>query len=63
MCRPTIATSRRRSGELVTEPGPVEVIAGSSSDDNRSTGMLTVTGARRTVDGEERAYLSETTIS
>ena len=34
------------SGDLVLEPGPVEVSSGRSSIDIRSSGMFTVTGKR-----------------
>jgi len=37
------------SGELVMEPGPIEVSAGSSSSDIRSTAKFNVTGKRRTI--------------
>ena len=50
-----------RSGELVMEPGPVEVSAGSSSSDIRSSAKFTVTGQTRTINGEDRAFLSATT--
>jgi hypothetical protein len=40
------------SGDLVMEPGPVELSAGSSSDDIRSSATVTVTGQTRTIDGE-----------
>src|SRR5215475_1387716 len=46
------------SGELVMEPGPVEVSAGSSSDDIRSKANLTVTGRTRVIGGKERAFFS-----
>ena len=46
------------SGEFVMEPGPVELRAGSSSDDIRSTTKFTVTGKRRFIRGEDRAFLS-----
>jgi beta-glucosidase len=49
------------SGELVMEPGPVEVSAGSSSSDIRSRAMFTVTGDTRVISGEERAFLSVVT--
>jgi beta-glucosidase len=51
-----------RSGELVMEPGPVEVSAGSSSSDIRSSATFTVTGAARTIKGEDRAFLSVATM-
>jgi beta-glucosidase-like glycosyl hydrolase len=51
------------SGELVMEPGPIEVSAGSSSDDIRSTAKLNVTGKTRTIKGEERAFLSAATVA
>jgi beta-glucosidase len=50
------------SGEFVIEPGPVEVSAGSSSSDIRSTAKLTVTGKTRTIRGEDRAFLSAATV-
>jgi beta-glucosidase len=50
------------SGELIMEPGPVELSAGSSSDDLRSSATLTVTGDARAISGEDRAFLSTTII-
>jgi len=50
------------TGEVVMEPGPIELSAGSSSDDIRSKATLTVTGETRVIGGEERAFLSATTI-
>jgi beta-glucosidase len=50
------------TGEVVMEPGPVEVTAGSSSDDIRSTATFTVTGDTRVIAGEERAFLSEAAV-
>ena len=50
------------SGDLVMEPGPVELSAGSSSDDIRSSATVTVTGQTRTIDGEDRAFLSAATV-
>lgn len=46
------------SGELVMEPGPVELSAGSSSVDIRSKANLTVTGKTRTIRGEDRKFFS-----
>jgi len=46
------------SGEFVMEPGPVEVSAGSSSSDIRSSAKFTVTGKTRTIRGEDREFLS-----
>jgi beta-glucosidase len=46
------------TNELVMEPGSVEVGVGSSSDDIRSTTKFTVTGKRRFIRGEDRAFLS-----
>ena len=46
------------TGELVMEPGPIEVSVGSSSDDIRSKATLNVTGKTRTIKREERAFLS-----
>jgi beta-glucosidase len=52
-----------RSGDFVMEPGPVELSAGSSSSDIRSTATITVTGDTRVITGEQRAFLSPATIS
>jgi hypothetical protein len=49
------------SGEVVMEPGPVEVSAGSSPSDLRSNARLTVTGKTRVI--KERAFLSTTTVA
>jgi beta-xylosidase len=46
------------SGEVIMEPGPVELSVGSSSDDIRSSGKFMVTGEVRAINGEERAFLS-----
>jgi beta-xylosidase len=50
------------SGELVIEPGPVEVSAGSSSDDIRSKANVTVTGKTRVIQGEDRKFLTVATV-
>jgi beta-xylosidase len=50
------------SGELVMEPGPVEVSAGSSSNDIRSSAKFTVTGNTRPINGQYRSFLSIVTI-
>jgi beta-glucosidase len=50
------------SGELIMEPGPVEVSAGSSSSDIRSSATFTVTGNTRAIRGEDRAFFSVTTV-
>jgi beta-xylosidase len=50
------------SGELIMEPGPVEVSAGSSSSDIRSSAKFTVTGKTRAIKGEDRAFLSVATV-
>ena len=50
------------SGELVMEPGPVEVSVGSSSGDIRSSVTLNVTGKKRVIKGEGRAFLSVATV-
>jgi beta-xylosidase len=50
------------SGELIMEPGPVEVSAGSSSSDIRSSATFTVTGNTRVIRGEDRAFFSVTTV-
>jgi beta-xylosidase len=46
------------SGDLVMEPGPVEVSVGSSSTDIRSSATFTVTGTTRIIKGDDRAFLS-----
>lgn len=51
------------SGDLVMEPGPVDLSAGSSSSDLRSGATVTVTGKTRTIKGEERAFLSIATMA
>ena len=51
------------SGDFVIEPGPVEVSAGSSSSDIRSRATFTITGAPRSIRGEERAFLSLATLT
>jgi beta-xylosidase len=50
------------SGDFVIEPGPVEVSAGSSSSDIRSTAKFTITGKTRTIKGEDRAFFSVVTV-
>ena len=50
------------SGDFVIEPGPVEVSAGSSSDDIRCSAKFTITGGIRVTKSEEREFLSETSI-
>jgi beta-xylosidase len=49
------------SGKFVMEPGPVEVSAGSSSSDIRSSAKFTVSGKTRSIRGEDRAFLSVAT--
>ena len=51
------------SGDLVMEPGPVELSVGSSSTDIRARAAFTVTGTVRTFRGEERAFFSATAVS
>jgi beta-glucosidase len=50
------------SGELMIEPGPVELSAGSSSSDIRSSAKLDVTGKARTMKDGDRAFLSVATV-
>ncbi len=50
------------SGDLVMEPGRVEVSAGSSSSDIRSSAKFTITGKTRTIKGSDRAFLSVATV-
>ena len=51
------------SGEFVMEPGPVEVSAGSSSSDIRSSATFAVIGPTRSIPGEDRAFLSVATVA
>src|SRR5262249_18107390 len=51
------------SGQLIMEPGPVEVSAGSSSSDLRSSAKFIVTGKTRPIKGEDRAFLSHAMVS
>jgi beta-xylosidase len=51
------------SGDLMIEPGPVELFAGSSSSDIRSTATFSVTGKTRVLKGEDRAFLSVATVA
>ena len=50
------------SGNLMMEPGPVELSAGSSSSDIRSTATFIVTGTTRIFKSEDRAFFSEATV-
>jgi beta-glucosidase len=50
------------SGDFVIEPGPIEVSAGSSSSDIRSSATFIVTGKTRAIKGEDRAFLSVATV-
>src|SRR5262245_55937053 len=50
------------SGNFVIEPGPVEVSAGSTSNDIRSSAKFLVTGMTRTISGKHRTFLSITAI-
>jgi hypothetical protein len=43
------------------EPGPVELSAGSSSSNIRSTAKLMVSGRTRVIKGEERAFFQKAT--
>jgi beta-glucosidase len=51
------------SGQSTMEPGPIEVSAGTSSDDIRSKGTITVTGTTRTIRGEDRKFFSVATVA
>jgi beta-xylosidase len=51
------------TGEVVMEPGPIELSVGSSSDDMRSSATITVTGKSRVIGGEEREFLSTAEVS
>src|SRR5688572_25617165 len=50
------------SGQLIMEPGPIEVSAGSSSEDIRSRATLTVTGTTVTIRGEDRKFFSVASV-
>lgn len=50
------------SGKLVMEPGPVELGAGSSSSDIRSSAQFTVTGKTRVIPVKDRAFFSVVTL-
>jgi Fibronectin type III-like domain/Glycosyl hydrolase family 3 C-terminal domain len=50
------------SGQLVMEPGPVELSVGASSSDIRASATLTVTGKTRVIRGEDRAFFSVATV-
>jgi beta-xylosidase len=47
-----------RTGEFVIEPGPVELSAGSSSSDIRSSAKFDIIGKTRVISSEERVFLS-----
>jgi beta-glucosidase len=51
------------TGDVVVEPGPVELGVGSSSEDIRSSATFEITGETRVVSGEERAFLSTATVT
>jgi hypothetical protein len=51
------------SGDVIMEPGPVEVSAGSSSSNIRSSAKLTVTEKTRVLKGQDRAFLSTATVA
>jgi beta-glucosidase len=51
------------TGEVMMEPGPIELSVGSSSDDIRSTATFTVTGDTRVINGDQRAFLSAAEVS
>jgi hypothetical protein len=44
------------------EPGPIELSAGSSSDDLRSTATLDVTGQTQVIRPEDRAFFSDASL-
>jgi beta-glucosidase len=51
------------TGEVMIEPGPIELSAGSSCDDIRSTATFTVTGDTRVINGDQPAFLSTAEVS
>src|SRR5262245_24124175 len=51
------------SGDVIIEPGPVEVSAGSSSSDILSSTKITITGKTRVIKGGDRAFLSVAKVS
>jgi len=50
------------SGDFIMEPGPVELSAGSSSKDIRSSATFTVTGKTRVIRGQHRSFFSVATV-
>lgn len=50
------------SGDLLMEPGPVELSVGTSSADIRARATVTVTGEARTFRGDERAFFSSVAV-
>ena len=50
------------SGDLIMEPGPIDLSAGSSSSDLRSNAKLTVTGKTLTIRGQDRKFFSVATV-
>lgn len=51
------------SSHLIMEPGPIEISAGSSSDDIRSKATFTVRGKTVIIRGEDRRFFSVATVS
>ena len=60
---PVVLVYTGSTGEVIIEPGPIELSVGCSSDDIRSTATFTVTGKTRDINGEERAFLSTAEVS
>jgi beta-glucosidase len=50
------------SGEFIVEPGPVELSAGSSSSDIRSSAKFTIIGETRVICGQDCAFLSVSAV-
>ncbi|MGE2719274.1 glycoside hydrolase family 3 N-terminal domain-containing protein [Mycolicibacterium celeriflavum] len=50
------------SGDLVMEPGPVELCVGTSSADIRARATVTVSGETHTFRGDERAFFSSVAV-
>lgn len=51
------------SGKFIIEPGPVEISAGSSSSDIRSSATFNIAGKTRTISSSERTFMSAVTVT
>lgn len=50
------------TGDLIMEPGLVELRAGSSSSDIRSRAAFTVTGQTQVIENADRSFFSDVTV-